>query len=285
MLEIRPLDTLSAESLVDTFLEAFSDYATSFSRQQVLSNLTRRGFKAGYSYGMFDGGKLISFVFNGIREYNGRLTAYDTGTGTLKDYRRKGLTSRLLQHAESALKEKGIEGYLLEVLCDNTPAIALYEKTGFATVREYTCHTQSAGEITLPHFPTPAPEITLVAPTAITDGYETFCDTPPSWQNSTQSILAAGDSIVRFAATAGGETVGYIAGDPALGDIMAFAVRPDMRGKGIGTALLKTFLSANQASIVKILNVDTRCHTLHTYLTRRNIPVYVRQYEMYKPFR
>ena len=74
-------------------------------------------------------------------------------------------------------------------------------------------------------------------------------------------------------------------GCTALGDIMAFAVRPDMRGKGIGTALLKTFLSANQADIVKILNVDTRCHTLHTYLTRRNLPVYVRQYEMYKPFR
>lgn len=285
MLEIHPLDTLSAESLVDTFLEAFSDYATSFSRQQVLSNLTRRGFKAGYSYGMFDNGKLISFVFNGIRNYNDKLTAYDTGTGTLKDYRKKGLTSRLLQHAESALKEKGIEGYLLEVLCDNAPAVALYEKTGFATVREYTCHTQSAGEITLPRFSTPATEITLAAPTAVTAGYETFCDTPPSWQNSSQSILAAGDSIVRFAATAGGETVGYIAGDPALGDIMAFAVRPDMRGKGIGTALLKTFLDANQAGIVKILNVDTRCHTLHTYLTRRNIPVYVRQYEMYKPFR
>ena len=285
MLEIHPLDTLSAESLVDTFLEAFSDYATSFSRQQVLSNLTRRGFKAGYSYGMFDNGKLISFVFNGIRNYNDKLTAYDTGTGTLKDYRKKGLTSRLLQHAESALKEKGIEGYLLEVLCDNAPAVALYEKTGFATVREYTCHTQSAGEITLPRFSTPATEITLAAPTAVTAGYETFCDTPPSWQNSSQSILAAGDSIVRFAATAGGETVGYIAGDPALGDIMAFAVRPDMRGKGIGTALLKTFLDANQAGIVKILNVDTRCHTLHTYLTRRNIPVYVRQYEMSKPFR
>ena len=41
MLEIRPLDTISIDSLVDTFLEAFSDYATTFSRLQVLSNLNR----------------------------------------------------------------------------------------------------------------------------------------------------------------------------------------------------------------------------------------------------
>lgn len=284
MLEIRPLDTISIDSLVDTFLEAFSDYATTFSRQQVLSNLNRRGFKAEYSYGMFDNDRLVSFVFNGIRNYNGRFTAYDTGTGTLKDYRQKGLTSRLLQHAESALKEKGIGGYLLEVLCDNAPAVALYEKTGFATVREYTCHTQSAGKISLPELSTPGTEAAVVPVSAVADTYNHFCDTPPSWQNSTQSILAAGAGIVRFAATIAGDTVGYIAGDPALGDIMAFVVRPDMRGKGIGTALLKTFLSANQADIVKILNVDTRCHTLHTYLTRRNLPVYVRQYEMYKPF-
>ena len=124
-------------------------------------------------------------------------------------------------------------------------------------MREYTCHTQSAGKISLPELSTPGTEAAVVPVSAVADTYNHFCDTPPSWQNSTQSILAAGAGIVRFAATIAGDTVGYIAGDPALGDIMAFAVRPDMRGKGIGTALLKTFLSANQADIVKILNVDT----------------------------
>ena len=151
-------------------------------------------------------------------------------------------------------------------------------------MREYTCHTQSAGKISLPELSTPGTEAAVVPVSAVADTYNHFCDTPPSWQNSTQSILAARrHRKIRRHNRRRHRRLSRAT--PALGDIMAFAVRPDMRGKGIGTALLKTFLSANQADIVKILNVDTRCHTLHTYLTRRNLPVYVRQYEMYKPFR
>ncbi len=284
MLEIKSLENYDINYLVDVFLEAFSDYTTSFTRGQMLSNLRRRGFKAEYSYGVFDNDRLVSFVFNGVRVYADRLTAYDTGTGTLKEYRRKGLTNRLLQHAERGLRESGVEGYLLEVLCDNAPAVSLYKKMGFETVRTFTCLRQSVADVSIPCVCSEEVSIKKLAPSDIAQNFDSFCDECTSWQNSIESMIADEDTIDGFGAIVDGETVGYIAGDTAQGDIMGIAVRLDMRRRGIGILLLKTFLETNKTSHIKVLNIDNRCTSLLNFLSNRNIPVSVCQYEMYKNF-
>ena len=53
------------------------------------------------------------------------------GMGVLKEYRRLGIGTLLLERALRAAKERGMERIELEVFASNTPAINLYEKKGF----------------------------------------------------------------------------------------------------------------------------------------------------------
>ena len=50
------------------------------------------------------------------------------------DYRRRGIAEKLIDALTDALEEKGSHGLSLEVRASNGPAIALYEKLGFAQV-------------------------------------------------------------------------------------------------------------------------------------------------------
>ena len=49
-------------------------------------------------------------------------------------YRRQGVAAELVERLVTALKNKGVICLALEVRASNTPAIALYEKLGFAIV-------------------------------------------------------------------------------------------------------------------------------------------------------
>ena len=53
------------------------------------------------------------------------------GMGVLKDYRRQGIGTKLMERAIIRAIELGLERIELEVYSSNTPAINLYEKRGF----------------------------------------------------------------------------------------------------------------------------------------------------------
>jgi ribosomal protein S18 acetylase RimI-like enzyme len=53
------------------------------------------------------------------------------GMGIHKDFRKRGIGSRLIDEAIDKAKERGLERIELEVFASNTPAITLYEKKGF----------------------------------------------------------------------------------------------------------------------------------------------------------
>jgi ribosomal protein S18 acetylase RimI-like enzyme len=51
--------------------------------------------------------------------------------GVLKEYRRRGIGTKLMDNAIDAAKDFGMEKIELEVYTSNIPAINLYEKRGF----------------------------------------------------------------------------------------------------------------------------------------------------------
>ncbi len=53
------------------------------------------------------------------------------GMGVLRDHRRQGIGTRLMERTISAAKARGMERVELEVYASNVPAISLYEKRGF----------------------------------------------------------------------------------------------------------------------------------------------------------
>ncbi len=123
------LENIGIETLHETFLNAFSDYQVKmnlplFKFQHMLQ---RRGYVPKVSIGAFNNETLVGFVLNGVRNWDGKLTAYDTGTGIIEAYRKQGITSNMLLNVRQLFRQMGVEQYLLEVIQSNTSALQLYK--------------------------------------------------------------------------------------------------------------------------------------------------------------
>jgi hypothetical protein len=98
------------------------------------------------SYGMFDNDKLVGFIINAIAVRQGELTAYNSGTGVIPEYRGKRIVKAIYDFAIPDLIQNGITKCLLEVITENVKAIKSYEGIGFKICKNYKCY---AGIITV----------------------------------------------------------------------------------------------------------------------------------------
>lgn len=279
-MEFRSLEDCSFDTLFDGFARAFADYEIRFDKSEVRAMLQRRGYNPRLSFAMFDKGDIVAFTFNGVGEFGNLPTAYDTGTGTVREYRGMGLAAEIFSRALPYLREYGIRQYLLEVLQTNEKAIAVYRKLGFETVREFDCFRQSVGEVAVP-VSTKAPgcEILPIDIDTVASA-NCFGDFIPSWQNSIASLRRGADGLTFLGAYTGGEPAGYCVFDPLTGDIAQIAVNPGYRRRGIGTRLMSEALGGMRSDIVKVLNVCSADTTVAPFLESINIPRASRQYEM-----
>src|ERR1041385_4564389 len=133
----RSLTDADFASLYACFLEAFSDYQVDMrmSEQQFAQRVTRDGVQLEISAGAFDEDRMIGFYMNALGDWEGKLTAYDAGTGIVPHYRGRGVAQELFEFVVSRLKERAVSQYLLEVLTSNERAVSLYRKLGFVEVR------------------------------------------------------------------------------------------------------------------------------------------------------
>ena len=81
----------------------------------------------------------VAVVENGVPvAYGGMLTVLDEGQitniATLPDYRRRGFAAEVLTALLAGARSRRLAFVTLEVRESNAPAIALYEKFGFAVV-------------------------------------------------------------------------------------------------------------------------------------------------------
>ena len=113
MITIKTLSNTSIEAIHETFVKAFSDYVEpiDLTFQQLKYMTERRGFNADLSFGAFANDELVGFTLNGIDEWNGQLTAYDTGTGIIKEFRKKGIASRMFNESLPVLRESNVTQY------------------------------------------------------------------------------------------------------------------------------------------------------------------------------
>lgn len=195
--EISTLENVKDAFLCSSWAVAFADYGMSATEAQLLAMFRRRGYDPALSVGAFVDGQLISMTLNGIGMYNGVLTAYDTSTGTVKEYRRKGIASRLFNEALPLLREKNAHQYILEVLKGNEAAKNLYMKMGFTVVREFFFFRQPLAEVRahlaalpLPAVASAASDNEIVELDALPDAdiLQALWDFSPSWQNSCASV-------------------------------------------------------------------------------------------------
>lgn len=269
-MEIKSLEKTDFDTLFRAFGRAFADYEVQLNAEQLRAMLTRRGFDPALSFAAFDGVQIAAFTLNGIGNFNGVPTAYDTGTGTLKEYRGTGLGTEIFRHSMPHLRRAGVGQYLLEVLQYNTRAVSVYRNLGFETVREfnYFCraNTKIADRGDTPRLPHSV--------------RRTDWDFTLSWQNSFESIGRAAGDFVSLGVFIEEELVGYCVFEPASGDVAQIAVKRQYRRKGIAGLLLREMLRLNRNDSLKIINTDVSCDSMTGFLQAKNIVPQGKQFEM-----
>lgn len=277
MLHYESLIHVGREEIYQSFLKAFSDYQVSMNMTfpQFEKMLKRRGFDPDVSVGAFEGDTLVGFILNGCRMWNGKVTAYDVGTGVVPDFRKQGITSRMLQTARQNFGKSGVEQYVLEVLTANTSAANIYTKNGFTVEREFLCCQMDGGENR-----TDLLHQTERVMDPDWELFRTFWDYQPSWQNSIQSIEAVPENFNISAVRINNCIAGYGIIDKTTGEIPQIAVDKNWRNKGIGSSILADLMNQTSSNQIKILNIDTRSEAMLQFITAAGFQNTVNQYEM-----
>ncbi|MBD5280363.1 MAG: GNAT family N-acetyltransferase [Bacteroides sp.] len=280
-MDIRNLENIDFDTLFEGFSNAFSDYEIHFDKDEVQSMLIRRGYVPNLSFAAFEGGKIVAFTLNGIGMFNGIRTAYDTGTGTVKDYRGCGLAGEIFRYSLPFLRQAGISQYLLEVLQNNHKAITVYRRMKFDTTREFDCFKQSIAGIDNHHNIRQCANLRIeLIDTATVRQAQSFCDFYPSWQNSIESIERGASELTCIGAFDLDELVGFCVFDRKSGDLTQIAVRKENRKQGVASRLLSEVIKQMSTDFVKVINVPSDNLSLLTFLKSKNIPLMNKQFEM-----
>ena len=286
-MEIGSLENIGFDTLFEGFSNAFSDYEIHFDKSEVQSMLIRRGYVPCLSFAAFEGGEIVAFTLNGIGMFKGMRTAYDTGTGTVKEYRGCGLAGEIFRYSLPFLREAGISQYLLEVLQNNHKAINVYRRMQFDTTREFDCFKQSIANIDNLHGVKDHQSIRQCSNFRIelidTDTVrqaQSFCDFYPSWQNSIESIERGASELTCIGAFDSDEFIGFSVFDRKSGDLTQIAVRKEYRRQGVASQLLCEAVREMCTDFVKVINVPSDNLSLPAFLKNKNIPLMNKQLEM-----
>ncbi|MDE5972182.1 MAG: hypothetical protein K2G94_05490 [Muribaculaceae bacterium] len=107
-MEIMTLEHIDFDTLFQSFEKAFADYEIHFEKDEVRSMLNRRGYNPRLSFAAFVNDEIVAFTLNGTGTFNGIPTAYDTGTGTLKNTEETASPERFSPIQSLFLKKKAL---------------------------------------------------------------------------------------------------------------------------------------------------------------------------------
>lgn len=279
---IKSLKGISLDLIFNAFQEAFRDYEMQVNKAEFKTMIFRRGFNPELSFAAFKEDKIISFTLNGIGFFNGNKTAYDTGSGTLKEYRGQGLATKIFNYSMPVLKEAGIDQYLLEVLQHNKNAVSVYKKIGFEISREFNYY-KLKNEAYRPVSKSLQSVFRIERiPKTESESMIKFYDFNPSWQNSFDAINRNPDDFIIHGVFKEQKLVGYCIFEPVSGDLTQIAVDKEYRRKGIATILLNEVLKHTKTDSFKIINTDTNCESMNKFLNANAIKPTGKQFEMIK---
>ncbi len=281
-MEIKSLGKTDFETIFKAFSQAFADYDIQLNSEELKTMWKRRGLNPNLSFAAFDGENIVAFTLNGIGNFNGIKMAYDTGTGTLKEYRGQGLATKIFDYSIPYLKEANIKHYLLEVLQHNTKAVSVYRNIGFEVTREFNYFSWKNedvhNEIKNIYSCCSIEKIDIEKHHAVSD----FWDFYPSWQNGFESIQRTKEDFISLGAFIDKKLVGYCVFEPNSGDITQIAVDKPFRRKGIASLLLHEISKLNKIAKTKLLNTDISCTAIVDFLKAKNVEIVGKQFEMIK---
>lgn len=282
MISIKQLNAIRVETVYDTFAKAFSDYVEPFNLtfQQFKYMIERRGCNLNLSFGAFDDDELVGFTLNGIGVWNGQLTAYDTGTGIIKEFRKQGIASKMFNESLPVLRNNHITRYLLEVIHTNKPAFDLYKKSGFEVTREFDYYISSKDKIEIQESKLNKEFHIKEIDNPNWAQFKTFWDFEPSWQNSIDSINRKLDHFKILGIFDKNHIAGYGIIEKDTGDIPQLGIDKKYRRKGLASTLLHHLLQHSKSGEFKFINTCASYDPFKKFAYSINLPPGIGQYEM-----
>lgn len=210
-MEIRDLSQTSLAEIVESLVLAFDDYIVKLSSDVDYWAIRFKGARLDtrLSFGVFDGGKLVAFILNGIGNTDGYHTAFNTGTGVLPAYRGQGLVDKIYQFAEASLKASGVEQWKLDVITSNAKAIRVYERIGFERFRLVKCFAGTP--------PTLPPVSFQLEPLSLEQFAQLTEEAPSSWDHSLEALSLIWDTYQAYEVFANQSTAGWFVINPQTG--------------------------------------------------------------------
>lgn len=134
VIKYTTLENITNKVLFDAFMKSFQGFriTTETTYESFCEMLEEQKYDPSISIGAFDTetGELVSYVLNSFLAREEK-TAYDILTGTIPDYRRKGISKTIFEKVKRVLKQKDVIVYTTEVLKSNPGALELYLSVGF----------------------------------------------------------------------------------------------------------------------------------------------------------
>jgi ribosomal protein S18 acetylase RimI-like enzyme len=283
MLELRSVDRKKIHA---AFLVAFADYsmgsAAGLPEERLLLRMRKNAVDYDLSVGAYEDDRLVGFTLLGIDTWGGIVSAYDAGTGIVPAYRGQGLARRMLDHALPALRERGVERFVLEVLQTNEPAIKAYRKAGFGTTRELKSYVVDVASLAAP----------LASPFALRpisgaqfEDVAADMDWLPSFENRVSAIRAILGAVSLVGAFDGEACVGAYAYSGPLRWLLSLVVSRAHRRRGAGRTLLAHAAANVPDGVARLaaLNVDGDDAGMQDFLARLGFASLVDQFEMERP--
>ena len=283
-LQIRSLRPVDLTDMYITFLDSFSDYKVPFrltKEQFVRKFVEKLKIDFSLSAGAYEDNSLVGFVFTAVNYYEGKLTAYNGGTGVRPSSRGKKLTIKMYDFLIPLFQERKIKQCVLEVLTENDRAIKAYRSIGFRETKYFRCFKFDSK-----HLKVKPPKVNLEifgVKHPSWDVYERFANQAPSFLDSSLMINdnLASETIVE--AYSEGKCVGYAIYQSAFGRISQIGVAPEVRGKGVGSSLVKYIQETSKQKILTVINIQREATNTINFFQSLGFKNQLNQYEMIMP--
>lgn len=145
MLTMKRMRVLSFEQMLALWNKGFEGYAMdmTMSMEKLISRFGLDGLSPDASIVAFDGSQPVGFIMNAIRTVQGKVVAWNGGTGVVPEYRRCGVGRAMMVETRKVYEENRVEYATLEALQSNDRAIALYRQMGYEVVDTLVFYQQS----------------------------------------------------------------------------------------------------------------------------------------------
>ncbi|MBN2007218.1 MAG: GNAT family N-acetyltransferase [Anaerolineae bacterium] len=203
--DLIPAADLSSTALMTLINAAYADYylPVHIDQTQLFEMRLQEDIDFTKSFVAFVNHQPIGVALLSVRERQGWLS----GVGVLPGFRRRGIARAVIRHIQNLVAELGLQTLWLEMLAQNDPGAALYQRLGFVKARDLLVLRAEAGQ----YEPAAAPDhIRTVAPDQWLTHYQTFHDVRIPWQRSLRSLQARSHKLHSLGYWDGARLIGYI---------------------------------------------------------------------------